>query len=323
MLAYQKNLSLKRVYSLYDYAKRVSQIAIDEEPEVLYVLLPANSLAKFTSEVKKKCEGILIYDILDMWPESLPFRLGKAFWPFSVWRKMRDNNLKKADLVVTECGVFSEMLKKNLGYTPQTVYWPKDIKKPKWMKVPDLDLIHICYLGTVNHIIDIETIVSIMERLNRKKKVICHIIGKGENKTQFIRALEKAGIEVIDEGVIYDGDVKGSIIQQCHYGLNIMKPEVCVGLTMKSVEYFAYGLPILNNILGDTWRLVEEEKVGFNCYPSMNDEQINNMIHLAEDTVKMRAHIRHVYEEKFSVPAFYIQMEKAWSQLEIQRGIEK
>ena len=162
-----------------------------------------------------------------------------------------------------------------------------------------------------------------MERLNRKKKVICHIIGKGENKTQFIRALEKAGIEVIDEGVIYDGDVKGSIIQQCHYGLNIMKPEVCVGLTMKSVEYFAYGLPILNNILGDTWRLVEEEKVGFNCYPSMNDEQINNMIHLAEDTVKMRAHIRHVYEEKFSVPAFYIQMEKAWSQLEIQRGIEK
>ena len=47
------------------------------------------------------------------------------------------------------------------------------------------------------------------------------------------------------------------------------------------------------------------------------------MIHLAEDTVKMRAHIRHVYEEKFSVPAFYIQMEKAWSQLEIQRGIEK
>lgn len=54
MLAYQKNLSLKRVYSLYEYAKRVSQIAIDEEPEVLYVLLPANSLAKFTSEVKKK-----------------------------------------------------------------------------------------------------------------------------------------------------------------------------------------------------------------------------------------------------------------------------
>ena len=121
MLAYQKNLSLKRVYSLYEYAKRVSQIAIDEEPEVLYVLLPANSLAKFTSEVKKKCEGILIYDIIDMWPESLPFRVGKTFWPFSVWRKMRDNNNKKADLVVTECAVFPVCLRKIRIYSSNCI----------------------------------------------------------------------------------------------------------------------------------------------------------------------------------------------------------
>ena len=47
------------------------------------------------------------------------------------------------------------------------------------------------------------------------------------------------------------------------------------------------------------------------------------MIRLAEDTVKMRAHIRHVYEEKFSMSAFYTQMEKAWGQLKIERGIEK
>lgn len=43
-----------------------------------------------------------------------------------------------------------------------------------------------------------------------------------------------------------------------------MKDSVCVGLTMKSIDYFQHGLPIINNIKADTTELVEEYKVGFN-----------------------------------------------------------
>lgn len=45
----------------------------------------------------------------------------------------------------------------------------------------------------------------------------------------------------------------------------MMKPEVTVGLTMKSVEYLYWGLPLLNTIGGDTWRFIEESQAGFNC----------------------------------------------------------
>lgn len=41
-----------------------------------------------------------------------------------------------------------------------------------------------------------------------------------------------------------------------------MKPDVCVGLTMKSVDYFRHDLPILNNIPADTAELVDREPGG-------------------------------------------------------------
>ena len=85
MRAYKKNLSLQRIYSLYDFAKKAYQRVKKEKPGLLYVLIPANSLVKFCSEYKRKYGGMLICDILDMWPESLPFQFGKKCWPFSVW----------------------------------------------------------------------------------------------------------------------------------------------------------------------------------------------------------------------------------------------
>ena len=41
-----------------------------------------------------------------------------------------------------------------------------------------------------------------------------------------------------------------------------MKESVCIGLTMKSVDYFRHGLPILSTIGGDTADLIDTEGVG-------------------------------------------------------------
>ena len=50
MIVYKKNLSLQRIYSLYDFAKKAFHIVEQEKPELLYVLVPANSLAKVCSD---------------------------------------------------------------------------------------------------------------------------------------------------------------------------------------------------------------------------------------------------------------------------------
>ena len=65
-------------------------------------------------------------------------------------------------------------------------------------------------------------------------------------------------------GKIYDSAQKQAIFDRCSFGLNIMNDSVCVGLTMKSLDYFGGALPIINTIGGDTQRFVESRGVGIN-----------------------------------------------------------
>lgn len=72
-----------------------------------------------------------------------------------------------------------------------------------------------------------------------------HIIGNGEKKEQFIQEVLAVGVKVIDHKEVYDQREKQEIFDQCNYGLNVMKSSVCVGLTMKSLDYMCAGLPII------------------------------------------------------------------------------
>lgn len=321
MITYRKNLSLRRLYSLFMFSKMALKEVEGLHPKLLYVMLPANSLAFFSSKYKKRNDDvILVYDIVDMWPESLPFKKGKKFCLFSIWKNLRDNNLYNADLVITECKLYIEKIALYVSAMPSVVYWPKAIALPVWRHMERNKELHICYLGSINHIIDIPVIIDIINLLNQKKQVVCHIIGIGERKEFFISELERCGARVVDEGVIYDEKEKQYIMQQCHYGLNIMKDYLCVGLTMKSVEYLACGLPILNTIPVDTWEMVEVEHIGYNFNPAFGEQEKNAIINLiienAEGTEEKRRLVRQVYEKYFSNQAFECQMTAAWEQIE-------
>ena len=91
-------------------------------------------------------------------------------------------------------------------------------------------------------------------------------------------------------GKIYDAKEKQKIFDQCHYGLNIMKASVFVGLTMKSMDYFEAGLPVINNIHGDTWDIIEREKIGVNLKENTTAAEI-----MVYDAV-MRERVRRFFE---------------------------
>ena len=62
---------------------------------------------------------------------------------------------------------------------------------------------------------------------------------------------------------------------------------------MKSLDYFEAGLPIINNIHGDTWKLIDEYGVGINY---------NNGILKINDIE--RGNVRNFYERYFSIDVF-------------------
>jgi len=322
---YRKNLSVRRLYSQYDFARKVFRILKDQTADLLYVLIPANSLTPVAARIKKRCHARLVVDIIDLWPESLPVKVLERFWPVQYWRKLRDDYLGAADLVLTECKFYQELLE--LDRRPEirrtgVMYWPKEKEAgdgPAWEPdkgwqtgdgfrtdreaLQDSSRLHIAYLGSINHIIDMELIVDILRFVDQKKKVRLHVIGDGESREVFLEKLEAQGIETEYYGILYEEEKKQKIFQQCSFGINVMKESVRVGLTMKSVDYFCYGLPLINNIQGDTWKLIRQYDIGVNCGREDPEGCAEKIVEVSETIQEKRGLIRKLYEELFTQEA--------------------
>ena len=296
---YSKNISPGRLIYHHDFAKKVYRLLHKAEAyDILYVMLPGNSLAPAAVSVSKEKGSKLIFDLIDMWPESLP--VSGISWtpPIAYWRKLRDDNINKADCIITECRLYQKRLKLDPAKTV-TMYWAKtegvkaeDHKihgngkgystekastnepagcSPSMNREDQTDNdIRIAYLGSINNVIDISLIIKILNAVNiacidkGAGKVRLDIIGDGESREAFLDALKKAEINFNYHGAIYDEQKKREILSHCDWGINIMKPGVNVGLTMKSIDYLANGLRLINNIPGDTWEWVEKEHIGVN-----------------------------------------------------------
>lgn len=316
-MPYYRNLSLKRLLSHYLFAKKVYDLIEDQFFDVVYVLIPANSLMKYMANYKEKSKSKLIVDIIDLWPESLPFRYFKKIWPVTIWSNMRNKYFDRADLVITECELYRNVLQEYLrNSNTSVIYWPKEYHE----EVPeqserDLKNVHLCYLGSINHIIDIKFIVKILKEIKKHKAVLLHIVGAGEKKEELLKQLETARIKYIYYGPVYDEIKKLKILTDCDYGLNIMKKSVCVGMTMKSVDYMYAGLPMINNIKGDIWDMIEQNKLGYNCDKSTLATVASKAIENIEQMRESRWLIHQFYVNMFSEKAYFDLMGRSVMQL--------
>lgn len=306
-IPYYKNLSLKRIYSHYNFTKKVLEKVEQLKPDLLWVMIPPNYLTKELGNYRKKANTLLIYDLIDMWPETIPIKESTLYKiPFQFWKNLRDNFLNKADLIITECSLYQEQLKYIVSKEKmKTLYLAKETNKNAIRKKTLKSKICICYLGSINNIIDIELIVKLLQEIKKYKNVVLHIIGDGENKQALLEALLEADIEVEDHGKIFNEIEKIKIFNQCHFGLNIMKRDVYVGLTMKSIDYFCAGLPVISNIPADTESLVDKYSAGFNVTKNSLKKVTKEIVKMNEDNyLKMTKQTHEMYNDNFSSGAF-------------------
>lgn len=265
VLPYKKNLSAQRILSHRMFAKKAKLFLEQTAPDLVVAILPPNFLGKYLAQYKKQHPNVvLLFDIFDLWPETFPSgKVKKLLAPvFSIWASLRDRSLPKADFVTTECNLFQKKLQLTEEHS-KTIYLcslPHNDYSVNALSIEER--LELCYLGSINNVISIPDICSLISSVSSIKPVTLHIIGKGERLEELIESAKSAGADVVYHGVVYDAGKKAEIMSQCHFGLNIMKASVCVGLTMKSVDYFSYGLPIINNIGSDTTTLVLEDGVG-------------------------------------------------------------
>jgi len=307
---YYKNMSAARLYSHYKFAEDAFKVVEKIKPDLLYTLVPPNSLARSAAKYKQNHKDVkLIFDLIDLWPETMPIGKIKKLPLFAFWKEMRDKSLRFADFVILECDLYKIVLGDAInGINVETVYLAnKDINAASAPMLREKE-IHLAYLGSINNIIDIPKIKEIIVVIKEIKSVTLHIIGDGESKQELIDAAELAGASVVYHGKIYDPQKKQDIFDKCHFGLNIMKSSVCVGLTMKSIDYFQHGLPIINNISGDTTEIINKYKIGINI-----DKNLKVSCFFKNISNNLDYNIRHkcilMFKANFSAEKFYNELD--------------
>lgn len=303
VLPYYKNISISRLLSHGEFSFKAYFYLKQHRPDIVYTEIPNNSLALSTAWYKRKYGCKLIFDIFDMWPEALPVKTGNPVVKFalSIWGAFRNRNLKYADKIYTECDYYQEILKKEgIDLPMETKYLCQedgDLEiKTTWRE----DQIHICYVGSINNIINAPLMIEFLDKLNQKRKVYFHMVGQGESKERIKHELEKKQVKVIDYGSIYDKHELQGIFNQCSFAINFLVPDVAIGITMKSVTYFRGGMPILNTVDGDTRKFVEEANVGINIDYKKVDTCIDEILSLDENAIdKMKKNAKRLFEVFF------------------------
>lgn len=304
---YQKNLSLSRILSHRDFARGVYRFleAMPQEPALIVAEIPPNFLATYMARYKRRHPNVkLLMDMFDLWPETFPSgKIKKLLAPvFSVWAALRNRGLPFADLVTTECVMYQQVLEPHLKRCEtQTVYLCRSAIEVV-PQAPSMETLSVCYLGSINNIIDIDGICALLQKCVQHKPVKLHIIGDGENCDRFIRMAQNVGAQVEFHGRIYDREEQQRIFDTCAFGINMMKSSVCIGLTMKSLDYFAAGLPILNSLGGDTYTFVEQYEIGRNVSAETAETVAAAITSVTpEENLKMRQETLQVFRKYFTV----------------------
>lgn len=295
--AYKKNLSIDRLLSHREFSKKVYEYLCKVQPELIYIKFPPNMLVKAAYEYKKNHKCKVILDMFDLWPESLPVSkmTKKIAYPFlSVWAGYRDKYISCADLVLTECNMYREVLSDILPQNTYTLYLTKKDVIDYQFNPSIPGKIRLCFLGGINYLTDIEAIGKLIHDFREQGELSLDIIGDGQRREDLIKVAQENGCETRFHGIIYDEGKKYRIMSNCDLGLNLVKDSVRIALSIKSVEYFRAGLGVVNNVPFDTWKIIEESKSGINISKSLVAE-IPRV-----DDIKKKA--RRVYDEYFSIP---------------------
>ena len=288
---YQKNISIGRIRAYISFASQVKRLLEMEKPELVYIMLPPNTIAYECARYKERNPSSkLIADVYDLWPESFPIQGISRYIPHVLnrWKGYRNYALEHADYIFTECNYYKKILGSELIPADKTsvLYIHKnqddDVKQIVEQSIKNYkresDVVTLGYLGSINNIIDTDGISDLIKGFIKAGMVVkVKIVGGGEGTQRFIESIESAGAHVENYGFVFDSIKNVQIFSTCDFALNMMVSNAVVGLTTKSVDYFSFALPIVNNIKGDTTKaeqilnflnddIIQMKKNAYQCY---------------------------------------------------------
>ena len=218
--------------------------------------------------------------------------------------------MKNSDYCITESDYFFQKLDLISKENSKTVYINKFQSIPQIIDQISEEF-SIGYLGNIGHIYDFDGLLKIMLGIQKRRKVILHIIGSGPKRDWLLKNLKNDNLPFIDHGISFDENFKKNILSKCWFGFNGYKESTEVAFSYKSVDYLSYGLPLLNSAKEDTNRLVISDQIGFNY----NKADLRNLIKelskiSQQEVITMKKNSYRTFKQKFSQKSFYSEMDE-------------
>ena len=172
------------------------------------------------------------------------------------------------------------------------------------------DVFSIIYLGNIGNIYDFESLLRIIKGVEKTRPVMLHIIGLGPKRSWLLKKLKSLNVTYVDHGASFDDGLKKDVLSSCWFGFNGFKDGTQVGLSYKSIDYLSYGVPLLNSLVSDTFRLVADEDVGFN-FSNDNLEPLIDKLSLlsSADVMTMKDNAYSLFKRKFSGDSYFSDMD--------------
>lgn len=324
---YEKNISLKRIYSHYVLARNLKKCLnnIEEKPDVIYCAVPSLEFAKEAAKYAKKNKIRFIIDIQDLWPEAfkmvfkIPLLSNAIFYPMkrqaNYIYKCADDIIAVSETYCNRALKVNKKVKKGLSVFLGTDlnYFDECAKKNKVEF--DGDLVRIAYIGTLGHSYDIPLVINSIKYLNEKgiNNLKFIIMGDGPLKEEFENYAEEKKVDCQFTGRLEYEKMVG-LLCSCDIAVNPIKKGSAGSIINKVGDYAAAGIPVVNTQENLEYKnILEEYNAGINVKNESFIDTANAIETLYNDKrirIKYGENNRKLAEEKFDRKKTYNQIVK-------------
>ena len=335
--AYQKNISLKRLYSCSVFAKNLGKaLASIPDLKLVYCAVPSPDAGAVAARLCKERNIPFVLDIQDLWPDAFYMALNIPVVSnilFAPMKAVSDGLYRNTENVIAVSQTYVDRATKDIGHSAKrelvaflgTSLKKFDVAAQAAEPVGEEEPFTVGYIGTLGYSYDIPLVTEAVASLQEKGRNIRFLVmGDGPLRQQFEEHAARKGIQVEFTGRLpYEQMVKRLV--QCQAVANPIVKNSAGSIINKVGDYAAAGLPVVNTQECPEYReLVERYNCGINCPVGqwepvaealerlMDDEKLRlemgkNARRLAEDWFdrdksyeKSADFVKTVYEERWN-----------------------
>jgi len=275
---YKSNLSIGRLYSHFIFAIRLHKYLtkLSYTPSKLYCIVPTISSGLVCNYFCKKRGIPFFIDIIDIWPESLIILSKQRKLLFLLtypWKLAAFKVYQSADKIFAGSIGYAEYVQQyNKKIKAIPIYLGTDSNRFKLLVAQNSlkiekpnDEIWICYGGLLGNNYDFEVILDSFKRLidNGFKNIKLLFIGDGQENKMISAYKDKFNLPIEITGYLkYEDYLK--YLSYSDIAINSFKKGTRVAYSYKFNDYISAGLPVVNNVTGETAELIDRYKIGVN-----------------------------------------------------------